>query len=303
MATNDSATQIRPHLYVGGINDVRDDNLLHKLGITHLLSVAAEYPPSPWLGRLETLHVPLYDRTNECTEPHFATTYAFIEKARTSGGCVLVHCQYGISRSVTIVLAYLMQQEHVLLSTAFEEVHAKRSISEPNPGFLQELRDWEKSLFGSISSTDRLTILDTGPLDLSSEKAQVEQLFSKSLAMAGRTDTDELRNSHGRVTADAIAKCLEHDQGVILLDCIIHSFESFAGTSTRDQAAREALHKILLHIAMQSKQWDRVIRECIDSLGDTLEWSELCIDVPLAPLHLQRLKCVFYDAAVHPTQS
>lgn len=39
---------------------------------------------------------------------HFQAALAFIERAKASGGAVLVHCHEGKSRSVTLVLAYLM---------------------------------------------------------------------------------------------------------------------------------------------------------------------------------------------------
>ncbi|RGB31037.1 protein-tyrosine phosphatase-like protein, partial [Rhizophagus diaphanus] len=39
---------------------------------------------------------------------HIGTCNAFIEKAKDRDGCVFVHCFAGISRSASIVIAYLM---------------------------------------------------------------------------------------------------------------------------------------------------------------------------------------------------
>ena len=41
----------------------------------------------------------------------FRTAYSFIEQAKAKGTAVLVHCHEGKSRSVTLVLAYLMKAQ------------------------------------------------------------------------------------------------------------------------------------------------------------------------------------------------
>ena len=40
---------------------------------------------------------------------HFEDTWTFLEEARGQGAKVLVHCVAGVSRSATVVIAYLMQ--------------------------------------------------------------------------------------------------------------------------------------------------------------------------------------------------
>ena len=42
---------------------------------------------------------------------HFQAAYDFIEAAKAAGEAVLVHCHEGKSRSVTLVLAYLMRSQ------------------------------------------------------------------------------------------------------------------------------------------------------------------------------------------------
>ena len=50
---------------------------------------------------------------------HFPSCISFIESAAKSGGNVLVHCYAGVSRSSTIVIAYLMQTKQMTFDTAF----------------------------------------------------------------------------------------------------------------------------------------------------------------------------------------
>lgn len=42
---------------------------------------------------------------------YFETAHDFIERAKAGGTAVLVHCHEGKSRSVTLVLAYLMKAQ------------------------------------------------------------------------------------------------------------------------------------------------------------------------------------------------
>ena len=67
--------------------------------------------PSPNLyanSRIEVMHVRLRDHSDENIVSHFADCITFIHGGITSGKGVLVHCRMGVSRSATIVIAYLM---------------------------------------------------------------------------------------------------------------------------------------------------------------------------------------------------
>lgn len=68
-------------------------------------------------------------------------------------GKVLVHCAMGLSRSSTLVLAYMMIHENMTLVDAIKAVSMKRNIS-PNEGFLEQLRQLDKKLHcqGSLGS-------------------------------------------------------------------------------------------------------------------------------------------------------
>jgi protein-tyrosine phosphatase len=60
----------------------------------------------------------------------------------------LVHCAMGISRSSAITIAYLMKGEGMLFEDAQAMVKARRSIINPNAGFVAQLRSIESKLVG-----------------------------------------------------------------------------------------------------------------------------------------------------------
>ena len=60
--------------------------------------------------------------------------------------CALIHCDRGISRSPTVVLAYLMLTNGWTVSEAFHYVYSKRRIIEPNVGFMDRLKKYESLL-------------------------------------------------------------------------------------------------------------------------------------------------------------
>lgn len=62
-------------------------------------------------------------------------------------GKVLVHCHVGVSRSATLVLAYLMLKQNLTLVEAICAVKESRGVI-PNRGFLRQLIKLDEQLFG-----------------------------------------------------------------------------------------------------------------------------------------------------------
>ncbi|KAL6048163.1 Dual specificity protein phosphatase 15 [Balamuthia mandrillaris] len=95
------------------------------------------------------LRIAVSDSSKQSIAEYFETAISFIEEARKESSAVLVHCIAGISRSTTIVLAYLMKTEGWSLDKAYRFVKEKRHIIEPNRGFMQQLALYEQTLFAS----------------------------------------------------------------------------------------------------------------------------------------------------------
>jgi len=64
---------------------------------------------------------------------------------------VLVHCTMGMSRSATLVLAYLVRHTNMSLAQALLHTKERRPVASPNPGFMQQLVAMEIALRGRPS--------------------------------------------------------------------------------------------------------------------------------------------------------
>ncbi|KAJ6526766.1 dual specificity phosphatase [Mycena capillaripes] len=67
----------------------------------------------------------------------------YIERALRRSEGVLVHCQQGIPRSPSIVIAYLIRNHGLSYDVAVSFVKHKRACAKPNPGFARALIEWE----------------------------------------------------------------------------------------------------------------------------------------------------------------
>ena len=94
-------------------------------------------------------------------------TAEFIHHHISKRQSVLVHCQLGMSRSATIVIAYLMKYTSMSRLDAFHHVKMRRPMIRPNAGFCNQLEIYEQSL------GPRYTILEIdGDLQFNSEWAE-----------------------------------------------------------------------------------------------------------------------------------
>ena len=86
------------------------------------------------------------DNPNTVILPYFERATAFLHQAIANNGTCFVHCQRGVSRSASFVIAYLMKYfENGSMSAeqAIQFVKKKRKIVKPNSGFVLQLKKWE----------------------------------------------------------------------------------------------------------------------------------------------------------------
>ncbi|XP_030628605.1 dual specificity protein phosphatase 13-like [Chanos chanos] len=143
--------QVWPSVYIGNEVAARDKPMLFHMGITHIVN-AASGPPHVNTGprfyrdmAIDYYGVEADDSSEFLISLHFYPTARFIRAALSRKGKVLVHCLMGVSRSATLVLAFLMICEGLTLMEAAQTVRQHRDIC-PNPGFLNQLRHLDMGL-------------------------------------------------------------------------------------------------------------------------------------------------------------
>lgn len=152
-----SINEIESGLFLSSASAARDFDTLNHKEISHILSV--DTCPLPRyileMGCITTMFIKATDMPGEDLLSYFDDTSSFITNgnitkvyirvmhysrcklnvlALEKGGRVIVHCYYGVSRSATIVIAYIMKKYKISYEKAFDRVKAKRSIISPNQG-------------------------------------------------------------------------------------------------------------------------------------------------------------------------
>lgn len=119
-------------------------SILERYNVTHILNLAScvenFYPE-----QFQYKYIKIEDYPEAQILPHFETAFEFINEGMQSG-CVLVHCNAGVSRSVTVVVAYLMKTKNMSLKQALDLVKTKRPTMCPNEGFQTLLQSYEDIL-------------------------------------------------------------------------------------------------------------------------------------------------------------
>ncbi|XP_044773168.1 dual specificity protein phosphatase 22 [Neomonachus schauinslandi] len=122
--------------------DARDAEQLSKNKVTHILSVHDS--ARPLLEGVKYLCIPAADSPSQNLTRHFKESIKFIHECRLRGEGCLVHCLAGVSRSVTLVIAYIMTITDFGWEDALHTVRAGRSCANPNLGFQRQLQEFEK---------------------------------------------------------------------------------------------------------------------------------------------------------------
>jgi len=138
---------IKNKLYLGNMFDANDAISIKKLNISCIVCVAERLKIINTNPNVTVHKYELADDYNCNISLYFDEIGEIINKADV----VLVNCAAGISRSSTIVIAYIMKYYKVDLKKTFSFVKKKRNQICPNKRFMECLLDYELTLFGKNS--------------------------------------------------------------------------------------------------------------------------------------------------------
>lgn len=147
-------------LYLGSdIRSNEDIDELRRLGIKAVLNTAHEIPDGGsndldlYSAFATYKKIPLRDTVEAAgVQQSIRTACAFIDNARLHSQPVYVHCRAGKSRSVMLVMAYLIHHRRWPLQRAYAHVLDCRTGMCPNIGFIAELMRFEERELGQRQS-------------------------------------------------------------------------------------------------------------------------------------------------------
>lgn len=137
-------SKITDHIYLGSDAIAKNREVLKQNGITHVLNCVGFICPEYFKGDLKYLTLWLRDSPSEDITCILYDVFDYFEDVREQGGRVFVHCSKGVSRSNSLVIAYLMWREKLSFEDAFQRVKAARGVTNPNMGFACQLLQFQK---------------------------------------------------------------------------------------------------------------------------------------------------------------
>uniref|UniRef100_A0A7S3Z9R6 Uncharacterized protein n=1 Tax=Lotharella globosa TaxID=91324 RepID=A0A7S3Z9R6_9EUKA len=159
-------TKVAEGIYVAGESVARDLTLLESCRITHILNCTGDAIQNCFPDRFRYMTLYLCDAVTEDLESVIPAAISFIDDALNPGQSsrreqrvrrgsvsgihdgathnqkdnnVLVHCHQGVSRSCSLVIAYLIFKERKCYDDIYKRVKASRKVCRPNLKFTCDL--------------------------------------------------------------------------------------------------------------------------------------------------------------------
>jgi hypothetical protein len=131
-------SKITDKIYLTGLPGSLNYDKLKELGIQHIVSLGCGPIHRSKRCPIPVSSIFIDDLPRVKISPYFDYIYK-----RTKGKVTLFHCQMGISRSATMVIACLMNDNNYNLDQAFKQVRQARPIITPNRGFVVQLKEYQ----------------------------------------------------------------------------------------------------------------------------------------------------------------
>lgn len=138
----DLPCEIESRLYLGGQYTAQNKELLDNLGIKAIVNCCIEMK-NIHQSSFSYHRTDLEDTMTQNIMPAINPTLSFIRDHVWKGNKVLVHCAQGQSRSGSMIVAWIMLTHGFTLDKAMDWVREKKGDVQPNPNFMNQLREFE----------------------------------------------------------------------------------------------------------------------------------------------------------------
>ena len=134
--------KITDNIYLGSFEGSKEFDYFLKEKINNVLSVIDDPPIYSEDKNINHKIIKIDDLFSVNIIKYFKECIEFIDKADK----VYIHCTCGVSRSATIVCAYLMWKTHSNFNDVYNFVKKRRPEIDPNNGFRRQLQLFHKLL-------------------------------------------------------------------------------------------------------------------------------------------------------------
>ena len=138
-------THIIDNIYVGSAFNASHYNTLQDLDIGLIINITSEIS-NQYPDKIKYKKYPLYDNNKQSIKTHLENAYKNIIKYQSNNidKNILVHCFMGASRSVSVIIYYLMCKHNYSVHDAIIFIKKKREIINPTLLFYNELSEIEQ---------------------------------------------------------------------------------------------------------------------------------------------------------------
>lgn len=232
----ESPQLIEDGLFLGSLEDALDERALKKRRITHVLYLN-KATDAPWAANYVYRIIGINDMPKEDISVWLPSALSFISNARATGGRVLVHCMMGKSRSATVVAAWLMWKRQERLEPILSQMQRVRSIVNPNPGFVAQLKAAERQLVAGSFFIER-------------HWATMERVAAQQMQMRGQDGGD------AALQASSFLGELETVGGEMAWGCSWCGHELFTNHAIiRHENAGKGVCSLLIHVDESGVDW------------------------------------------------
>lgn len=130
-------SEIFSYLYLGGAKIAQSWEILSSLGITRVVNCARSVVDNHFANKsgMRYLSIDMLDGRQDDVTWFVCNVIQFIFKGKLKGEKTLIHCEKGVSRSCSFVIAYHMWAMGTAWKVSFDYVKSKRVVCNPNTAF------------------------------------------------------------------------------------------------------------------------------------------------------------------------
>lgn len=171
-----------------------------------IINVAEEVPslqyriPSEYYGKIEYYHVEWSHHSKIVKDLNKLTD--LMHKATLQNKKILIHCQCGVSRSASLMVAYIMRYCNMNLNDAYNKLKSIAKDISPNMGLIFQLMEWSEKLNIIKDDNDNIAVTqENGVNKIIGKNVSNDSSINMSLELTPQTPF-ELNSDHNFTTLD-----------------------------------------------------------------------------------------------------